>query len=251
MANKKISTINIKGKEYATVVARVNHFREETIYNDFAINTEVLHWDKGTDQIIIKASIYNTKTDDNYVIASGIAHEEKADRGVNATSYVENCETSAIGRALACLGIGTEDAYASSFEVEYAIDKQNNADKKPSLQNKMEAKLEYKLEDIITELNLSIFTDIAEEHREGVPNFMAMLANPNRTVNEVNQLHTFCKYYDHVDKPSKYANNNAELWKLSTENTTKVRDHITFLKSLFDNIPFELTDEEKFEKEVV
>ena len=59
---------------------------------------------------------------DNFILATGIAHEWKLDpkSAVNKTSFVENAETSAIGRALACLGIGTEDAYASAFEVESA-----------------------------------------------------------------------------------------------------------------------------------
>tara|TARA_B110000967_G_C18783218_1_gene509405 strand:- start:141 stop:947 length:807 start_codon:yes stop_codon:yes gene_type:complete len=253
----KIATINIKGKEYATVVSRVNHFRQESIYKNYSINTEVLFWDKDKDQIIIRATIFDNASDNHLIIASGIAHEEKADRGVNATSYVENCETSAIGRALACLGIGVEDAYASAFEVEYAIDKQNNPPVVPTLQNKMEVKLKLKdvpapdkLAGILHELNSSIFTDVKEEHLSGIPKYMDIIANPNRTVGDVQILRTFCKYYDNVNNPSNIANANSKSWKLTPYENKLVREHITFLKSLFDNIPFESSESEQFEDEI-
>jgi hypothetical protein len=47
---------------------------------------------------------------------------------INKTSYVENCETSAWGRALACIGIGIETSIASSNEVQMAIAQQNLGD---------------------------------------------------------------------------------------------------------------------------
>jgi hypothetical protein len=46
---------------------------------------------------------------------------------INKTSYVENCETSAIGRALAMLGIGIDTSIASANEVSDAISKQDKA----------------------------------------------------------------------------------------------------------------------------
>ena len=58
------------------------------------------------------------------VIASGHAHEERSSSHINKTSYVENCETSAIGRALAMMGIGIDTSIASANEVNDAIAKQ-------------------------------------------------------------------------------------------------------------------------------
>lgn len=126
MSNAKIKTTNIKGKQYAEVHERIKHFRGEPNYASLGINTEVLEWDKDKEEIIIRATIYDTNRDIGRILASGIAHERRDDKNsfVNKTSYVENAETSAIGRALACMGIGIEDAYASAFEVANAIAEQ-------------------------------------------------------------------------------------------------------------------------------
>ena len=126
MSNAKIKTTNIKGKQYAEVHERIKHFRGEPNYASLGINTEVLEWDKDKEEIIIRATIYDTNRDIGRILASGIAHERRDDKQsfVNKTSYVENAETSAIGRALACMGIGIEDAYASAFEVANAIAEQ-------------------------------------------------------------------------------------------------------------------------------
>ena len=58
------------------------------------------------------------------VVATGHAHEERSSSHINKTSYVENCETSAIGRALAMMGIGIDTSIASANEVQDAIAKQ-------------------------------------------------------------------------------------------------------------------------------
>ena len=84
----------------------------------FGIRTKVIDWYKEKNEIIIQAEITDQS---GRVVGSGIAHEEKSQTGVNSTSYVENCETSAIGRALAAFGLGIEDAYASADEVQEAI----------------------------------------------------------------------------------------------------------------------------------
>ena len=131
MSNAKIKTTNIKGKQYAEVHERIKHFRGEPNYASLGIYTEVLEWDKDKEEIVIRATIYDTKSDNGRILASGIAHERRDDKNsfVNKTSYVENAETSAIGRALACMGIGIEDAYASAFEVANAIAQQDGKKK--------------------------------------------------------------------------------------------------------------------------
>lgn len=137
----KIETVRIKGGEYAMVHARVRHFRSEPRYKEFSISTDVEFFDHDKGYIVIKATV---RSADNRTLASGLAHEFRDDRSsmVNKTSFVENAETSAIGRALACLGIGIEDAYASSFEVEQAI--------LPALAEKMDTSIpEDKCENLI------------------------------------------------------------------------------------------------------
>ena len=67
----------------------------------------------------------------------------KGSSNINKTSYVENCETSAIGRALAMLGIGIDTSIASANEVSDAIAKQENASNaKPVKTNKMIKKVQ-------------------------------------------------------------------------------------------------------------
>jgi hypothetical protein len=61
----------------------------------------------------------------------GHAHEERASSHINKTSYVENCETSAVGRALAMMGIGIDTSIASANEVTEAIAKQETASTTP------------------------------------------------------------------------------------------------------------------------
>ena len=118
-----------------------------------------------------------------------------------------------------------------------------------SLKDKMDAKLGNRIANIIDNISASIFNDIADEHKEGVPNFMRIISDANRTVDDMQKLRTFCKYYDHAEKPSQYANDNFHTWELTSAETNTVREHITFLKSLFDNIPFD-NESTAFESEV-
>ena len=125
--------INIKGKPYVEVHERVIYFRQNfgTKEEMFGINTKIEEWDKVNKEVITKAWITDQK---DRTVASGLAHEAQSDPNsfVNATSYVENCETSAIGRALAAMGIGIEDAYASADEVNRAIEQQEVKKEKKS-----------------------------------------------------------------------------------------------------------------------
>ena len=62
-------------------------------------------------------------------IAQGMAQEDKSSSRINQTSFVENCETSAVGRALGFLGIGIETSIATADEVDMAIKKQDSTSK--------------------------------------------------------------------------------------------------------------------------
>ena len=110
---KDTGIVNIHGKEYQTVAYRVGKFREQ--YGlDMALVTEIIYAD---DKVVrMKATISNDKG----VIATGHYEEYRASSNINKTSAWENAETSAIGRALASLGLnGTE--FASADEVARAI----------------------------------------------------------------------------------------------------------------------------------
>ena len=112
----KPGVVNIRGREYETVALRVSKFREK--YPIWALETEIIHRDQ--EVVVIKAYI---KDDLGRVIATGHAEEYRASSQINETSATENCETSAIGRALAALGMGGTE-FASADEVANAISQQ-------------------------------------------------------------------------------------------------------------------------------
>lgn len=105
--------INIRGKEYTTVALRVHQFRTEC--PALSLITEVLHRD--VDCVVMKATITDEQ---GRVLATGHAEEYRKASEINRTSALENCETSAIGRALAAYGFGGTE-FASADEVARAI----------------------------------------------------------------------------------------------------------------------------------
>lgn len=124
MAKLEDGQVNIHGKTYSTVAYRVNQFRTEHMDN-YSIVTEIISADEST--VIMKASIYRVIIDKEAVlVATGHAEEQRSASTINKTSALENCETSAIGRALAAFGLaGTE--FASADEVAQAISQQNGS----------------------------------------------------------------------------------------------------------------------------
>lgn len=117
--NKAIKYTDIKGKAYAEVHERVKGFRQE--FPDWVIDTNIVIELSDPNQITMKTIILDKKGNTR---ATGHAMEVKGDGFINKTSHVENCETSAIGRALGNLGIGIEQAFASADEVKNAVNKQ-------------------------------------------------------------------------------------------------------------------------------
>jgi len=98
--------------DYETVEVRLGKFIAE--HNDFRIYTELL--ESSNSRFIVRASIYRTELD-AYPWATGLAYEMVTDRGVNQTSALENCETSAIGRALANAGYAAKGKRPSQSEM--------------------------------------------------------------------------------------------------------------------------------------
>jgi len=121
MSNYKFKTTNIRGKQYVEVNERIKFFRQEEEYKNWTISTEFTALD--SEMCVCKCIIADPN---QRVIATGHAHEERSSSHINKTSYVENCETSAIGRALAMMGIGIDTSIASANEVNDAIAKQES-----------------------------------------------------------------------------------------------------------------------------
>jgi len=128
----KLKTIDIKGKAYVTVNERIKVFRQE--HPSYAIITSMKHFSDG--ECIFRAEVYDDK---ERCIAVGHAHEKESSSYINKTSYIENCETSAIGRALGCMGIGVDDSYASADEVINATSNQGKKDASVAPQSVIES----------------------------------------------------------------------------------------------------------------
>ena len=94
--------ISIHGKKYHTVAERVNIFRKH--FTDWSIDTAILNNDleQALSSVIVMKAVIKTPT--GRTVASGLASEVVGSSSVNKTSVLENCETSAIGRALAFFG---------------------------------------------------------------------------------------------------------------------------------------------------
>ena len=98
--------------DYETVEERLIKFWKE--HPDGRIDTKLV--DASATRFIVQAYIYRTEVD-QHPWASGLAEETISGRGVNATSALENCETSAIGRALASAGYATKGKRPSREEM--------------------------------------------------------------------------------------------------------------------------------------
>jgi len=109
---------------YETVAQRL--VRWWTEYPDGRIITSIHHYDGST--IIMRAECYNN---DDRLIATGYAEEVFGNSPVNKTSFLENCETSAIGRAISNSRIGHTGERASSTEME----KVNRVNSEPARPN--------------------------------------------------------------------------------------------------------------------
>jgi len=117
--------IDFRGKSYVMVKDRLNIFRH--VYGtEWQIRAEpVFHLCEG-DMVVVAAAISDP---DNRVIATGMAEEDRSSGQINRTSALENCETSAIGRALACFGLGGGE-FASADELANAVQQQSTSQDK-------------------------------------------------------------------------------------------------------------------------
>lgn len=121
-ASVSLKTTSIKGKEYAEVNQRIKVFR--MLFPMGCIATEIVSAENGI--VVMRASAYD---EEGKLLATGTAYEKEGSSNINRTSYIENCETSAVGRALGFLGIGIDTSVATYEEVATAIMQQ---EEKPS-----------------------------------------------------------------------------------------------------------------------
>ena len=117
IANETIKTTDIKGKDYAEVNQRIKAFR--MVYPQGMIKTDIESLVDGV--CVMRAEVY---TDNGVLLGTGTAYEKENSTFINKTSFIENCETSAVGRALGMAGFGIDVSVASAEEVQNAINNQ-------------------------------------------------------------------------------------------------------------------------------
>lgn len=120
-ANEAMTPIDVKGKLYMEVNQRIKAFR--MVYPEGYIDTQIVSVENGV--CIIHAVCGN----DGKILGSGTAYEKEGSTFINKTSYIENCETSAVGRALGMAGFGIDVSVASAEEVQTAIINQHKDEK--------------------------------------------------------------------------------------------------------------------------
>lgn len=116
-ANDSIVTTEIKGNQYAAVSQRIKAFR--MLFPTGMIATDIVSNENGV--CIIKATVgFLNENGERQILGTGIAYEKENSSFINKTSYIENCETSAVGRALGMCGLGIDSDVASADEVQTA-----------------------------------------------------------------------------------------------------------------------------------
>lgn len=157
-ANETIKTTDIKGKEYAEVNQRIKAYR--MVYPNGTIRTKIGKLENG-----ICLFIAEVTNNDGDVIATGTAYEKENSTYINKTSYIENCETSAVGRALGMAGFGIDTSVASAEEVANAI-KNQDEDKKVIMATEKQKELirnmftTDEIKNILTELKKSKLSEL-------------------------------------------------------------------------------------------
>lgn len=133
-ANESISTMEIKDKDYAPVNQRIKAFR--MVYPDGFILTELVSNENGV--CIFRAKVGYEDERGHHVLGTGTSWEKETSSYINKTSYIENSETSAVGRALGMAGFGIDMSVASAEEVQNAINNQGKTE--PQAEPKEEPK---------------------------------------------------------------------------------------------------------------
>lgn len=116
--NKTMTGLDIKGKNYNTVNERIIAFRK--LMPNGLILPNIIGDDNG--RVLMSCEIFD---ENGKLLAKAHSYENENVGFINKTSYIENCETSVIGRALGICGFGIDNSVASAEEVDVAIQKQD------------------------------------------------------------------------------------------------------------------------------
>lgn len=117
--NDEIKMIIVKDKPYAQVNDRVTAFRK--MCPGGSITTEIISLENG-----VATMMATVMDEEGRILSTGLAQEKETSSFINKTSFIENCETSAVGRALGFIGIGIDTSIASAEEMKNAQENQND-----------------------------------------------------------------------------------------------------------------------------
>lgn len=121
-ANSKCTATDIKGKSYMEVNQRIKAFR--MVYPTGYIHTHFFSLENGVCTMLAEVGYYDNGA--KIELATGTAQEKEGSTFINKTSYIENAETSAVGRALGMAGFGVDASIASAEEVQNAMANQTD-----------------------------------------------------------------------------------------------------------------------------
>jgi len=164
----KEKAIDIKGKQYVQVADRILYFNDA--YKDGCIVTEMVRYENK--HIIMHAKAYPEGLEGRFF--SGYAQEIEGEGYINKTSALENAETSAVGRALAMMGIGVIDSIASIDE----INKATNRTKQPVADAVLMKIGEAKTTEQLHEVWKSLSGELQDQYAETFKNAKIKLIKP-------------------------------------------------------------------------
>ena len=118
--NEGMTGIDFKGKNYVMVNSRVTAFRQ--LFPEGFITTDIMSLENGV--VVMKAKVGYYEDGKEIILGTGLAYEREQTSYINKTSFIENCETSAVGRALGFLALGNDDSICSAEELVNAIKSQ-------------------------------------------------------------------------------------------------------------------------------
>ena len=148
-ANASIKTTDIKGKDYAEVNQRIKAFR--MVFPLGFIQTMIESNEDGV--CVMHATVgYYDDCGMVRILGEGTAYEKEASSYINKTSYIENCETSAVGRALGMAGFGIDTSVASAEEVQNAMLNQQQVEVRMATPKQLEVLKRVYIGDNLTKL---------------------------------------------------------------------------------------------------
>lgn len=177
-ANSAINKTPIQGKDYAEVNQRIKAFR--MLFPAGFITSKIESLENGV--VIFVATVgYYDENNNAIILGTGTAYEKENSTFINKTSYIENCETSAVGRALGMLALGIDTSVASAEEVQTARLNQNNKATEPP--KNTEVSLNYTLNETASDEVKNLYSTFVDTMKGNLKT--VLVSKKKKDVNEL------------------------------------------------------------------